>query len=139
MVEYTANNFGGAMRGDILSAGWSNTVNRTKLSANGTSVVQSNTLFASVGLVPLDITALPDGPLFPGTIWAVDYFASSVIVFEPADFNGGSGGGGTQNDLDGDGYLNSDEIANGTDPQKRGGRTSRLGWRFPLESARSRR
>ena len=36
------------------------------------------------------------------------------------------GGGGNPNDLDGDGYTNDDEIANGTDPNNAGRRAARL-------------
>ena len=37
LVEYTASNFGGALKGDLLSAGWSNLVSRVKLNASGTA------------------------------------------------------------------------------------------------------
>ncbi len=120
IAEYTASNFGGALKGDLLSTSSSGTLNRVKLNGSGNAATLSNTLFNSVGIVPLDVTSQGDGAIFPGTIWCVDYITGDVIVFEPNDFNGAAGGGGTPNDLDGDGYSNSDEAANGTDPQNAG-------------------
>ena len=109
IVEYTTNNFGGAMKGDILVASFDNTIKRVKLNAAG-QVVLSENLFANVGFRPLDITAPGSGP-FAGTLWVCDVALGTITVFEPT-----SGGGGDPDDFDGDGYTNADEIANGTDP-----------------------
>jgi len=120
IAEYTASNFGGSLKGDLLSTSSSGILNRVKLNGAGNAATLSDTLFNSVGVVPLDVTAQGDGMVFPGTIWCVDYVTGNVIVFEPNDYNGATGGGGTPNDLDGDGYSNSDEAANGTNPLNAG-------------------
>ncbi|MBL9164438.1 MAG: hypothetical protein JNL18_17050 [Planctomycetaceae bacterium] len=109
IVEYTTNNFGGAMMGDLLIASFDNTIKRVKLNAAG-QVVLSEDLFTNVGFRPLDITAPATGP-FAGTLWVCDVAQGTITVFEPT-----TGGGGNPDDLDGDGYTNADEIANGTDP-----------------------
>jgi hypothetical protein len=114
IAEYSANAFGGAMQGDLLIASFDNTIKRVKLNTAGTQVVLSENLFTNVGFKPLDVTTPATGT-FAGTIWVADIATGQIIVFEPS-----SGGGGTPNDLDGDGYLNDDEIANGTDPTNPG-------------------
>lgn len=118
--EYTASNFGGAMEGDLLAAGWDNFMYRVVLNGTGTDVVENEVLFANLGERPLDVTAQPDGEKFPGTIWVVDHAASSIVVFEPNDYGGGTfecaGTDSNSLDEDGDGYTNADEIDNGTDP-----------------------
>ncbi|MBA3483921.1 MAG: hypothetical protein H0T51_19115, partial [Pirellulales bacterium] len=114
MAEYTTNNFGGAMKGDLLIASFDNTIKRVKLNAAGTAIVSSENLFTNVGFRPLDVTAPATGA-FAGSIWVCDVAQGTVTVFEPS-----SGGGGNPNDLDGDGYTNDDEIANGTDPNSPG-------------------
>ena len=116
LTEYTASNFGGALKGDLLAASFDNSIKRVKLDAEGDDVVLNENLFNSVGIVPLDVTAVGDNGLFPGTIWAVDIATSAIIVFEPSDFDGSGGEPVDPNDLDGDGYTNADEEANGTNP-----------------------
>ncbi len=110
LTEYTATNFGGAMQGDLLIASFDNTIKRVKLNAAGDQIVSSENLFTNVGFRPLDVISPATGP-FAGSIWVVDVALGTVTIFEPSD-----GGGGTPDDLDGDGYTNDDEIANGTDP-----------------------
>jgi hypothetical protein len=122
MVEYTASNFAGALQGDLLAASFDNSIKRVKLNAPGDGVVLSTNLFSSVGTIPLDVTAVGDDGNFPGTIWVADFLAKQIFVFEPDDFDGGSGGGGSFDDWDGDGYTNADETANGTDPNNSGDR-----------------
>ena len=114
IAEYTTNNFGGAMQGDLLIASFDNTIKRVKLNAAGTAIVSSENLFTNVGFRPLDVTAPATGA-FAGSIWVCDVAQGTVTVFEPS-----GGGGGNPNDLDGDGYTNDDEIANGTDPNSPG-------------------
>ncbi|MGI9457830.1 MAG: malectin domain-containing carbohydrate-binding protein [Aeoliella sp.] len=109
LAEYTAGNFGGALQGDLLAASFANAIQRIELNAAGDAVVSTETLFSNVGVVPLDVTT-PVGQ-FDGTIWVADIGMNAIHVFEPTD-----GGGGTPSDLDGDGYSNDDENANGTDP-----------------------
>jgi hypothetical protein len=125
LTEYTASNFQGSMKGDLLAASFDNSIKRVKLNATGDAVVSEQKLFSSVGSIPLDVTAVGDDGLFPGTIWAVDVVNGNIYVFEPNDYGTGGGGGpdpnpSDPNDLDGDGYSNDDEIANGTNPNSSG-------------------
>ncbi|REK22600.1 MAG: choice-of-anchor D domain-containing protein [Planctomycetota bacterium] len=118
LVEYKASNFGGGMQGDLLAATFfgGNSVERLSPDATGAALDLNETLFSNIGVAPLDVTAVDDAGLFPGSIWVVDWFLGDVIVFEPNDFDGAGGGPVDPNDTDGDGYTNDDEIANGTNP-----------------------
>lgn len=118
LTEYTASNFQGSLKGDLLAASFNNSIKRVKLNAAGDTAVLEEQLFSSAGIVPLDVTAVGDDGPFPGTIWVAAIGNGEILVYEPADYDNGSGGVGTQdpNDTDGDGYLNDDEIANGTNP-----------------------
>ena len=121
LTEYTASNFGGALKGDMLSASFDNRIYRAKLNSTGTQLVSGQALFQNVGDTPLDVVAQGDGSVFPGTVWVADIGNGNITVFEPGDY-GGSGGGtcaGTDSttlDEDGDGFTNADEIDNGTSP-----------------------
>ncbi len=120
LAEYTASNFGGAMKGDLLQAAYDNYVTRVQLDSTGTQAVATSTLFSTVGVHPLDVVALGDSDPFPGTIWVADHGNSNIYVFEPNDYAGVvstcTGANSTTLDEDGDGFTNADEIANGTDP-----------------------
>jgi hypothetical protein len=120
IAEYTASNFGGAMRGDLITAEWDGYVDRFRLTSDGTAVTDASTLFSAVSTHPLDLTTLGDGGPFPGTIWLGDHGTGTIYVFEPNDYGGGSttctGADDPSLDEDGDGYTNADEIDNGTDP-----------------------
>jgi hypothetical protein len=122
IVEYTASNFGGAMRGDLITAEWDGYVNRWQLNADGTALTAKSRLFSDVSVHPLDLTATGDSGPFPGTIWLADHPSGNIFVFEPNDFGGGGGGttctgaDSATLDEDSDGYTNADEIDNGTDP-----------------------
>lgn len=127
IAEYTASNFGGAMKGDLLLAAYDNYVERVHLDGTGTVNLGKTTLFSSVGVHPLDIVAMGDNQAYPGTIWVVDVGDQNIYVFEPADFGGGGGGTCTGADSaaldeDGDLFTNADEIDNGTDPCSAGDR-----------------
>src|SRR5829696_4137430 len=113
--EYTASNFGGAMQGDLLTAGHDNNIYRIQLDDNSGAITQKGVLFNAVGQLPLDVTAQGDNDPFPGTVWAADISGNSIVVFEPSAATScdPSNPGG---DSDNDGYTNSDEQANGTDP-----------------------
>ncbi len=121
LAEYTASNFGGAMKGDLLAASFEEKIYRFKLNSTGDGVVTKQALFSSVGSRTLDVTAQGDTNRFPGTIWAADIDGGTIKVFEPNDY-GGSGGGSCNPaddpklDGDGDGFSNADEIDNGTNP-----------------------
>jgi hypothetical protein len=120
IVEYTASNFGGEMRGDLIAAEWDGYVNRYHLNAPGTAVLSTSRLFSDVSVHPLDLTTTGDTGPFPGTIWLADHVSGSIFVFEPNDFGGGgatcTGADNPALEEDGDGYTNADEIDNGTSP-----------------------
>lgn len=119
-TEYRASNFAGQMQGDLLAASYNNAIERVALNAAGDSARLVQTLFSNVAIVPLDVTAQGDTDTFPGTIWTADYVNGAVIVYEPADYEGGgwecAGANDANLDDDGDGYDNADEIANGSSP-----------------------
>ncbi len=121
MDEYTASNFNGAMKGQLLAASYNGNVHRFKLNAAGTAVVEHVVEFDNIGVETLDVTSQGDNDIFPGTVWIANYGDDRIIVAEPKD--GGSTGacpgpgqtGYQANaDSDGDGYTNQDEIQNGT-------------------------
>ncbi len=128
LTEYTASNFGGEMTGDLLAASFNGNIYRAQLNADGSDVTDVDPIFSGFGSQPLDVTAQADNQVFPGTVWAATYGADVITVFEPNDYDGGSGGGGGPGggtctgtddpniDEDSDGFSNADEIDNGTDP-----------------------
>jgi hypothetical protein len=115
LTEYTASNFGGAMRGDLLTASHNDAIYRVRLSPDGAAVTSNTILFSSAAQLPLDVTALGDADPFPGTIWVADLQGDAVVVFEPEDFTC-TGADSPTVDEDGDGFVNADEIDNGTNP-----------------------
>jgi len=88
MAEYTATNFGGSMKGDLLAASFNGKIYRFKLNAAGTALAAGGqTVLASgFGSTPLDVTAQGDNDIFPGTIWAVTYGSHGITVLEPSDY-----------------------------------------------------
>ena len=111
ITEYTADDFGGQLQGDLIIASFDNTIKRVKLNDAGDQIVLAEDLFSNVGFLPLDVTTPASGP-FLGSIWVADVALGTLTVFEPA----AGGNNGTPNDLDGDGFSNDDENANGTNP-----------------------
>lgn len=120
LTEYTASNFDGAMEGYLLSASFDDTIYMAELNSAGTQIAMEDALFSNVGSLPLDVVAEGDDDVFPGTIWVADFGNGNITVFEPDDYEGSgsscSGGASTTLDEDGDGFTNSDELANGTNP-----------------------
>jgi len=138
ITEYTASNFGGALEGWLLLAGFNGNIYEVELSLdgkvalncptvpqNGSSTVSNcNEVFATgFGGSPLDVVAQGDDDPFGGTVWAATYGSDNITIFEPADYAGNDPGtcDGTNDDTideDGDGYTNADEIdpLNGTNP-----------------------
>ncbi len=120
LVEYRAGNFAGGLQGAILAASFDNSVQRIDLNAAGDSAIAVSALIGNIDITPLDLTAQPDGAVFPGTIWVADYVTGRIWVFEPADYDGaGNACTGVDSpalDEDGDGYSNADELDNGTSP-----------------------
>ena len=125
LTEYTTDNFGGAMTGDLLAAAYSaNAIYRLELSPDGTSVTSNTTLFWSVGSSspsnPIDVIASTADDPFPGTVWVANT-NGTIHVFEPDDFAGGGDPNCTRADdpnldEDADGFDNADELDNATDP-----------------------
>jgi hypothetical protein len=120
LAEYTASNFGNAMKGDLVTAGFSaNSIDQVHLSSDGTSAMTPVALFSNVGVNPLDVTTMGDNSLFPGTIWVADFSDSSsgtpIWVFEPKDITC-TAAYDANLDEDHDGFKNTDEIDNGTNP-----------------------
>jgi len=116
LVEYTASNFGGEMRGDLLTASFDNQIWRIRLNSAGTATTSVTPLFSSVGANPLDVTAQADDRIFPGTIWAADHELDAIFVYEPTDLDTCTGADRSDLDEDDDGFNNADEIDNATDP-----------------------
>lgn len=84
--EYTASNFAGAMKGDLLVASFGKKVFRLALNGQGTDVTSKSELVNNLGTVPLDLTTRGDNESFPGTIWVVDNLEKGITVLEPADY-----------------------------------------------------
>ena len=118
LAEYTATNFGGAMDGDLLAAGFdTNQIYRIQLNSTGDAVVANEVLFRTVATKTLDITTQGDAGTFPGTIWVADVISGNIVVFEPSSSGGTcTGADDPALDEDQDGFDNADEIDNGTDP-----------------------
>ena len=118
ITEYTASNFGNAMKGNLLASASGGVVRRVQLNANGTSQQLTQNFFSGIGGFTLGITANGDDQVFPGTVWA-GTLNGIIAVFEPQDFieciQPGEPGYDPMADYDFDGYTNQDEIDNGTD------------------------
>jgi glucose/arabinose dehydrogenase len=87
-AEYTASNFGGRLRGDLVAANFYGNLYRIHLTATGDGVVKVTTLVANLGLAPLDVATQGDGGAFPGTVWVADFVKGTISVFEPSDYTG---------------------------------------------------
>jgi hypothetical protein len=85
LTEYTASNFGGAMKGNLLAASFEEKIYRIKLNSTGDGVVSKQALFSNVGNRTLDVTARGDTQRFPGTIWVAEIEGGTIKVFEPND------------------------------------------------------
>ncbi len=84
--EYTASNFSGAMKGDLITASFDKAVWRIELNKDGDVLMSKSKLFPEAGIVPLDVIAQGDNEIFPGTIWVTDFNSNTVNVFEPQDY-----------------------------------------------------
>ena len=125
IAEYTASNFNNALKGNLLAVDYGGSMWLIKMTADGTDVTNSRAagnklnqdapLATNFGSIPLDVIAQGDSGPFPGTIWVCMYGSNSVQVFEPQDGVVCTGLDNNQDD-DGDGYTNADEIDNGTNP-----------------------
>lgn len=84
--EYSTINFGGAMQGDLIAAGFNQDIYRFQLNGNGTAITSKSVLVENVGKTPLDVIALGSGDPFPGTIFIGHLGAKKITVLEPADY-----------------------------------------------------
>ncbi|MGQ7845462.1 choice-of-anchor D domain-containing protein [Granulosicoccus sp. 3-233] len=84
--EYTASNFGGAMKGDLIAAAFGKQIFRVQLNGNGTAITSKSLLLKGQGTTPLDLTTQGDGDVFPGTIWIVDNIDKKIRILEPSDY-----------------------------------------------------
>ncbi len=112
IAEYTADNFGDLLKGQLISTNFANGDNlvRVKLSANGSAVSELDEL-ATGFTDPLDVIVAANGDLlvaehggFPGKVSRLRPIAASGAC-SPFDPTG---------DGDADGYTDADEVANGT-------------------------
>ena len=86
LTEYTATNFGGDMKNDLLAISLNGDLSRVELNNAGNQVTSKSTLEDDLGASPLDVTTQGDDEVFPGTIWLSDFFGDEIIVLEPADY-----------------------------------------------------
>jgi len=86
IAEYTADNFGNAMAGDLIVASYGSKVYRIQLNGNGTKVTSKSVLFDTGKGTPLDVIAQGDSGPYPGTIWVLDYVGKNIHVYEPDDY-----------------------------------------------------
>jgi hypothetical protein len=93
IVEYTADNFGGDLYGDLIIASYqARKIVRISLNSNGSSVTlrDDNLAVYSQPARPLDITTMGPDQAFPGTLWIADLSTNLIRVMEPNDYEGGS-------------------------------------------------
>jgi len=85
LAEYSASNFGGSMKGDLLAASFDKSVYRVQLNNAGTKLTGIDKYFTNLG-TPLDVIAQGDADPFPGTVWIADYSQGSIHIYEPVDY-----------------------------------------------------
>ncbi len=117
--EYTASNFNGAMKGDLIAGVNTGILRRVELKPDGSLEKLTLSFVSGLGGDALGVTCNGDNDIFPGTIWVVT-LNGKLIVLEPQDFleckSPGDLGYDANADYDHDGYTNQDEEDNGTDP-----------------------
>jgi len=86
LAEYTASNFAGSMKGNLLGMAHFNKLYNVGLNASGTQVTSKTVITLEVGQRPLDVTAQGDDDVFPGTIWTLDNILKTITVLEPSDY-----------------------------------------------------
>ncbi|WP_051554714.1 Ig-like domain-containing protein [Maribacter antarcticus] len=116
--EYTASNFGGVLKGNLLAGHNGGNIRRVILSADGSSGTLEPNFFSGLGSDALGITCNSDDEIFNGSVW-IGLFGGGIVVFEPQDevecTEPGEPGYDPLADYDSDGYTNQDEEDNGTD------------------------
>ena len=91
--EYSASNFGGAMKGDLVAATYNGKVNRIQLNASGDKVT-SKSIIATMPQPPdpndnpsaLGVAIQGADGALPGTVWVTDLWNDRIAVLEPADY-----------------------------------------------------
>lgn len=89
LVEYTAGNLDGVLRGDLLATSFDNAVHRVDLDSTGRRAQGQEALFSAVSespSIPLGLTAQGDADRFPGTIWVGELIRGAILVYEPGDY-----------------------------------------------------
>ncbi len=119
--EYTASNFGGAMKGNLLAGvNDGGLLRRVELNANGSLKKLTDKFVSNLGGNALGVTCNGDSDPFPGTVW-IATFNNVVKILEPQDLVvcvlPGEPGYAATEDNDSDGYTNQDEIDNQVDGQ----------------------
>ncbi|SKB90538.1 Putative Ig domain-containing protein, partial [Salegentibacter salinarum] len=116
--EYTASNFNGAMKGDLIAGVNTGVLRRVQLNEDGSLKELTPSFASGIGGDALGVACNGDNDIFPGTIWVVT-LNGKLVVFEPQDFGiclqPEDEGYDSLADYDGDGYTNQDEIDNETD------------------------
>ncbi len=116
--EYTASNFGGAMKGDLIAGHNAGVLRRVQLKADGTLQSLISNFQSGIGGNALGVTCNSDEDAFPGTIW-IGTLNGKIVVFEPNDYGTCLSPEDPEYDAladyDEDGYTNQDEEDNGTD------------------------
>ncbi len=116
--EYTASNFGGAMKGNLIAGRNNGKLHRIVLNPDGTvnEEASEQDKFTTNGN-PLGITCQGDGDIFPGTIWIANFNANEIVILEPDEIlSCENPEASPEADFDQDGFTNADELANETDP-----------------------
>ncbi|SFZ94054.1 Por secretion system C-terminal sorting domain-containing protein [Flaviramulus basaltis] len=117
--EYTASNFGGIMKGNLLAGTNTGVLRRVELNSSGTVENFTSSFISGLGGNALGVTCNSDSDIFPGTIW-VGNFNNIITVIEPQDFvtclSPTDIGYEANADYDNDEYSNQDEVDNFTDP-----------------------
>ena len=118
IAEYTASNFDGAMKGDLIAGVNTGELRRVELNEDGSLKNLTASFASGLGGNALGVTCNGDNEIFPGTIW-VATLEGKIIIMEPQDFGTclqpGDVGYEPEADYDFDGYTNQDELENGTD------------------------
>ncbi|GLR17991.1 Kelch repeat-containing protein [Portibacter lacus] len=113
--EYTASNFGGAMKGNLIAGKSGGKLFRVALNGSGNLASLNESFQTNLGGNPLGVTCNGDNDPHPGTIW-VATFNGNIKVLEPADaincYLPGHPSYSASGDNDADGYTNQDEIDN---------------------------
>ena len=86
LAEYTASNFAGSMKGDLLTVTINKQLYRMQLNGNGDGVTSKSVLTGGLSQGSLGLTAQGDAGPFPGTIWVAAYYGDQINVLEPDDY-----------------------------------------------------